>query len=69
MVARCNPNVYDRNYDPVVLEKWVKGMEKIYTVVEVLEEKKVNNGMYYLAGEADIWWNTIKDKLVGPEFT
>jgi len=25
--------------------------------------------MYYLTGEADIWWNTVKDKLVGPEFT
>jgi len=35
----------------------------------VPEEKKVKTGMYYLTGEADIWWNTIKDKLVGPEFT
>jgi len=22
-----------------------------------------------LIGEADIWWNTVKDKLLGPEFT
>ena len=44
-------------------------MEKIFTVVEVLEEKKVNIGMYYLTGEVDIWWNIVKDKLVGPEFT
>jgi len=43
-------------------------MEKIFTVVEVPEEKKVNIGTYYLSGEADIWWNTVKDKLVGPEF-
>lgn len=61
-VARYNPKVYDRNYDPVVLEEWVGGMEKIFTVVKVLEEKKVNIG-------DDIWWNTIKDKLVWPEFT
>ena len=44
-------------------------MEKIFTVVEVPEEKRVNIGTYYLTGEADIWWNTVKDKLVGPEFT
>ena len=44
-------------------------MEKIFTVVEVSEEKKVNIGTYYLINEADIWWNTITDKLVGPEFT
>jgi len=38
-------------------------------VVEVPEEKKVNIGTYYFTGEADIWWNTAKDRLVGPEFT
>ena len=38
-------------------------------MAKVLEEKKVNMGTYYLTGEADIWWNTVKDKLVGPEFT
>jgi len=44
-------------------------MEKIFTEVEVPEEKKVNIRTYYLTSEADIWWNTIKDKLIGPEFT
>ena len=39
-------------------------MEKIFIVVEGPEEKKVNIRTYYLTGEADIWWNTIKDKLV-----
>ena len=38
-------------------------------MVQVPEEKKVNIGTHYLTGEAYIWWNTIKDKLVGPEFT
>jgi len=38
-------------------------------MVEVLKEKKVNIGTYYLTAEADIWWNTIKGRFVGPEFT
>ena len=38
-------------------------------MVEVPEEKKVNIRTYYLTGEVDIWWNTVKDKLVGPEST
>jgi len=67
-VARCNSKVYDGSYDPAVLEEWIRGMEKIFTVVEVPEGKRVNIGTYYLTGEADIWWNTVKDKLVGPEF-
>jgi len=69
MVARRNPKVYDGTYDLVVLEEWIRGMEKIFTVVEVPEEKKLNIGMYYLTSEVDIWWNTVKDTLIGPEFT
>ena len=47
--------MYDGHYDAVVLEEWVKGMEKIFIVVEGPEEKKVNIRTYYLTGEADIW--------------
>ena len=36
-VARCNPKVYDRNLDPVELEDWIRRMDKIFAVVEVLE--------------------------------
>ena len=38
-------------------------------MVEVPEDKKVNIRTYYLTGEADIWWNTVKGRLIGPEFT
>jgi len=47
-VARRNPKVYDVTYDPVVLEEWIREMEKIFTVVEVPEEKEVNIGTYSL---------------------
>jgi len=68
-VAWHNLKVYDGTYHLVVLEEWIREMEKIFPVVEVPEEKKVSVGTYYLIGEADIWWNTVKDKLVGLEFT
>ena len=45
--------MYDGTYDLVVLDEWVTGTEKIFIVVEVPEEKKVNIGTYYLTGEAD----------------
>jgi len=54
-VARCNPKVYDGNIDPVELEDWIRGMEKIFIVVDVPEEKKVNMGIFYLTGEANNW--------------
>ena len=36
-------------------KEWIREMEKIFIVVEVPEEKKVNIGMYDLTGEVDIW--------------
>ena len=68
-VARYNPKVYDEKYDPVELKEWVRGMKKIFTLAEVPEENEINTWTYYMTGEADIWWNTIKGRLVGPEFT
>ena len=43
-------------------------MEKIFTVVKVREETKVNIRTCNLS-EADIWWNTVTGRLLGPEFT
>jgi len=37
--------------------------------VEVPEEKKVNIETFYLTEEVDIWWNTVKDRLLVPKFT
>ena len=44
-------------------------MEKIFAVVEVPKQKKVNIGTVYLAGQANIRWSIVKDKLQGPELT
>ena len=67
-VVRRNPRVYGGDLNPVELEDWIRGIKKIFAVVEVPEEKKVNIGTFYLTSEADIWWSTVKDNLQGPEF-
>jgi len=41
----------------------------MFIVVGVPEEKKVNIEVYYLSSEADIWWSTIKGRLIRPKFT
>ena len=38
-VAKSNPKVYNGKYDPE-LEEYIKGMKKIFAVMEVLDEKK-----------------------------
>ena len=44
-------------------------MKKTFAMVEVLEEKKVNIGTFYVAAEAYIWWSIAKDKLQGLKLT
>ena len=44
-------------------------MEKVFTVIEIPGEKRVNIRTFHLTGEIDIWWNIVKNRLLGPEFT
>ena len=39
-------------------------MVKIFIVIKVPRQKK-NIETFYLTREADIWWSTMKDRLVG----
>ena len=36
------------------LEEWINGMEKIFVLIEVSEEKRINIRTFYLIEEANI---------------
>jgi len=44
-------------------------MEKVFTVIEIPGDKRVNIGIFHLTAETDIWWNIVKNRLLGPDFT
>ena len=44
-------------------------MEKVFTVIEVPGDKRGNIGIFHLTSETDIWWNIVKNRLLGPDFT
>ena len=69
MITRHNPKTYDGKYGTMELVEWIREMEKIFTIIEILEEKKVNIVTFYLIRKDDIWWSTVKDRVVLPEFT
>ena len=52
-VAQCNLKVYDGKFDSIKLKEWIRGMEKIFAVVEMPKKKKDNIGTLYLTDEAD----------------
>ena len=68
-IARCNRKTYGGSYELVELKKWIKEIEKIFTIIKVPKKKKVNSiGTFYLTRKADIWRSTVKNRFVGPEF-
>ena len=42
-VAQCNCDTYGRSYNPVESEEQIRGIEKIFAIIEVPVEKKVKN--------------------------
>ena len=44
-------------------------MEKVFTETEAPGDKRVNIGTFYLTGETNIWWNTVKNRLLEFGFT
>jgi len=60
-VAKRNPKVYEGKEDPMILEEWIRQMEKIFDVVEVPDNKRIKIWTFYLSGTADIWWETVRN--------
>ena len=53
-VAKRNPKTYGGKKGLVLVEEWVRQMEKIFDVVGVPDNRRVNIGAFYLIGQADI---------------
>ena len=52
--GQCDLKVYDEKYAQVELEAWIRGIEKIFTIVEVPEDKKVKLRTFYLTEEVHL---------------
>ncbi|XP_074314487.1 uncharacterized protein LOC141649704 [Silene latifolia] len=61
-MASYNPRTYNGKVDPVVFEDWVRGMDKLFEAVNCPDKWKVGFVVYYLVGQADLWWETVKEK-------
>jgi len=53
-VARHNPMTYGGSDDLMALKEWIRGMNNIFALFKVLEEKRVNIRIFYLIVEVDI---------------
>jgi retrotransposon gag protein len=62
------PEFYDGLGDPTKFEDWVSSMEKLFDMAACPDNWKVKFATYYLKGEADLWWKTVKNVRDQPNF-
>ena len=63
-ISQKKPSPFDGKGEPSELKHWLREFDKLFDVVECLEELKVNQAAFYLTGEVDYWWANSKAGLL-----
>ncbi|XP_057247519.1 uncharacterized protein LOC130589906 [Beta vulgaris subsp. vulgaris] len=66
-MASYNPKTYDGKPNPVEFEDWAS-MDKLFDAINCPEKWKVGFAVYYLVGQADLWWETVKERRNNEDF-
>jgi len=53
--------------NPSVAEAWVQKVEKMFEVLRCTNRQRVDLAVYMLDGEAEHWWNGVKEGLLWSE--
>ncbi|CAO2816032.1 unnamed protein product [Amaranthus hypochondriacus] len=61
---RHRPPTYNGVADLVILEGWLREIEKLFDATGCPPEEMVAVGTYYLKFEADNWWSTVKNEFL-----
>ncbi|XP_048502965.1 uncharacterized protein LOC125498740 [Beta vulgaris subsp. vulgaris] len=63
-VSASKPPYYNGKEDSASLENWIMEFDKLFDAINSPEELKLNNAVYYLKEEADLWWSQRKNDLM-----
>ena len=68
-VAASKPPTYDGKEDPASLENWLRKFDQLFDAINCPGDLKINNVVYYLREEADLWRSQRKkDLMAKPDF-
>ncbi|XP_019153486.1 PREDICTED: uncharacterized protein LOC109149958 [Ipomoea nil] len=56
LVSGHRPPVFAGEEDPVILEEWIRSLDKIFAIVGCPEDRQVELASFYFNHEADLWW-------------
>ncbi|XP_057497349.1 uncharacterized protein LOC130782069 [Actinidia eriantha] len=57
---KLNPPEFMGATDPLVAEEWLKKLDAIFEVMEVIDEQKLTLATFMLRGEARNWWESMR---------
>ncbi|XP_058788349.1 uncharacterized protein LOC131662545 [Vicia villosa] len=60
---RNSPPLFKGTHDPEGAQKWLKEIERIFIVIDCVNNLKVRYGTHVLSEEDDDWWISTKTKL------
>ncbi|XP_077251803.1 uncharacterized protein LOC143891031 [Tasmannia lanceolata] len=58
---RQRPAAFSGTTDPLEAERWIHSIEKIFSVIDCTSQQRVRLTTYRLDGDADQWWNLIRN--------
>ena len=61
-LAGLHSPTYDGASNPKAFEDWLRGMEKLFEVLQCPEEWRVGFAGFYLREEADLWWAMVRNR-------
>ncbi|MQM19254.1 hypothetical protein Taro_052255, partial [Colocasia esculenta] len=56
---RMSPPSFKGESDPLLVESWMREIEKIFRAIRCAEDEKVTLATYMLQERADVWWSSI----------
>ncbi|XP_022856959.1 uncharacterized protein LOC111378027 [Olea europaea var. sylvestris] len=56
---RYKPSTFDGNFEPLVVEEWIRGLERIFRRIACTNAQKVLCVEFMLIGAADHWWESV----------
>ncbi|XP_056165622.1 uncharacterized protein LOC130137713 [Syzygium oleosum] len=66
---KAKPPTYDGKSDPLLAERWIRRMERIFRTDRVPNDRKVDFATQCLEGEVEYWWEGTRLALGGRDAT
>ncbi|XP_022845338.1 uncharacterized protein LOC111368340 [Olea europaea var. sylvestris] len=56
---RYKPSTFDGNFEPLVVEEWIRGLKRIFRHIACTDAQKVLCAEFMLIGAAGHWWESV----------